>query len=250
MIYQVVFAFNFIMIFLIMKLLSRSMAQNKTPGDTAKFLFTGPLLSYTTFRKNTQHSEPIGFLLFRFVIITLFLGIIIYTARRLSATSSYTDVLLLSPMLYIFTEWIGAVGQLLFKPFSSTSTLHRHPLRSTNIREFWGRRWNIWVQDWLGDINRPFKRRPAIKILYTFFISGLFHEAMVNLPHLIYYREFSFGNMTAYFLIQALALWLDKQCLSQAPSMIRRLFFWLAVILPSPLFMNRSLLLFFGIIDG
>lgn len=244
------FILNFVLMVLLMKLFSRNHSPMKADGDTFRFLFTTPLLSYTTFRRNNQRCEPGGFLIFKFIIISLFLGFIIFAARNLGAQASYSDVLLISPMIYIFTEWIGAFGQLLFYPISKTSPLHRHPLRAKNIREFWGRRWNIWVQDWLNDMNRSFRRKPKSKILYTFIISGLFHEIMVNFPHLLTSGEFTFGNMTAYFLIQAVALWLDKQCLSQAPSILRRLFFWLAVVLPAPLFINRPLLLFFGIIDG
>lgn len=250
MIYQVVFLLNFLVMVLLMKLVSRALAPAKTAGDWRAFLFTTPLLSYTTFCKKKQRSGPAWWLLLKFIIITFFLSLILFSARKLRASTSYSDVLLLCPMIYVFTEWMGAFGQLLFCYTSPTSPMHRHPLSSVNIREFWGRRWNVWVQDWLADMNRPLGRRPGIKLFYTFLISGLFHELMANLPHLIQTGEFTFGNMLAYFLIQALALWLDKQCLTRAPSMIRRLFLWSAVALPAPLFINRPLLLFFGIIDG
>lgn len=156
------------------------------------------------------------------------------------------QVMLLSPVIYFFTEALGGLGQILF--FKAPSfPIHRSPYLATSLSNFWGRDWNVWIQDWLRDISRANgKARRSKRILIVFFISGLFHEAMVNLPYWILYGKSYFGSMLAYFCIQALALWIDKKFVSKAPRSLRRIYMWAAIVLPSPLFVNVPLLTFFG----
>ncbi len=245
--YQVIFILNFLFVVLLMKIASWKMSGLKSDPQFLRFLFATPLLSYTAFRHRIQHPSPLWFILLKFFMTSVFMGFMILIAHKLNARPHFSDVLLLSPLIYLLTEWMGVFAQLLFYPVTALSPLHNHPLSSHTLGEFWGRRWNIWVQDWLRDIARPHRRTRVKKLLITFFISGLFHEVMVNLPYLLKYGKLTFGNMIIYFLLQALGLWVDKKYLHRAPSKLRRIFLWLVVAIPSPLFLNKPLLLFFGI---
>ena len=230
-----------------MKIASWKMSGLKSDQHFFRFLFATPLLSYTTFRRRSQRSSPLWFILLKFFITSGFMGLMILAAHKLNARPHFTDVLLLSPIIYLLTEWMGVFAQLLFYPVTPLSPLHNHPLASQTLGEFWGIRWNIWVQDWLRDITRPHRRNRHNKLLLTFLISGLFHEVMVNLPYLLKFGKFTFGNRIAYFLLQGLGLWVGKEYLHRAPSKLRRIYLWLVVAVPSPLFLNKPLLLFFGI---
>ncbi|MBA2405268.1 MAG: hypothetical protein H0V66_10895 [Bdellovibrionales bacterium] len=154
-------------------------------------------------------------------------------------------------MIYLFTEFLGGLGQLLFY-FSAKAVppIHNHPLTSKSLGEFWGKRWNFWVRDWLRDVSQVHRKHLIKKLGITFLVSGMFHELMVNLPHFLFYRQSFFGNMTLYFIIQGLGLWVEKKWLQKAPSALRLIYLWTIVLVPSPIFINQPLLIFFGIIDG
>ncbi len=79
--------------------------------------------------------------------------------------------------------------------------------------------------------------------------SGLFHEAMVNLPHWLMTGESYFGTMLAYFIIQGTGLYFDKKFLRGANPFIRRAYCWIVVVLPAPLFIHVPCLRFFGMTE-
>lgn len=152
--------------------------------------------------------------------------------------------------IYFFTEAIGALGQALYSwRREEIFPIHHHPLSAPSVSEFWGRRWNLWVQDWIADMGRPFRRSHKSKILASFIFSGLFHEAMVNLPHWIISGESYFGTMLAYFIIQGAGLFIDKKAFRHGHPLARRVFCWVVVILPAPLFINVPILRFFGMTE-
>jgi hypothetical protein len=161
---------------------------------------------------------------------------------------NYPRTLLIAPALYFFTEALGSFAQLLYHGSGvRTFPIHHRPLESPSLSEFWGRRWNLWVQDWLKDMSRGVGRRQRRqRVVFTFLVSGLFHELMVNFPHWLLTGESYFGTMLGYFLIQAAALTIDKKVLKPWAPALRRPFMLLAVLLPSPLFINVPLLGFFG----
>jgi hypothetical protein len=162
----------------------------------------------------------------------------------------YADRIILGFAIFFFTEALGSFGQGLFSwRKERIFPIHHHPISSPSVSEFWGRRWNLWVQDWIADMGRPFRRSHKMKIFMSFLISGLFHEAMVNLPYWLVFRESYFGTMLAYFTIQAAGLYADKRVFRHGPPSLRRAFCWLVVVLPAPLFIHVPLLRFFGMTD-
>lgn len=178
-------------------------------------------------------------------VITVILG------ASLLRPLDYGTTLLLAPAIYFLTEAIASAGQLIFSAHRPSVEIHLHPIVAPSLRGFWGRAWNVWVQDWLKDVALSLGgKRPMVRILVTFLVSGLFHEAMVNLPYWLVYGESYFGTMILYFVIQALALLGDKTIVRHAWAPLQRLYLWLVLVLPSPLFINRPLLTFLGVQNG
>jgi hypothetical protein len=178
------------------------------------------------------------------------MAMILVFAKVYLSPISYADRMFLGLAVYFFTEALGAFGQALFSwRKEEIYPIHYSPLSSPSLSEFWGRRWNLWVQDWIADMGRPFRGSHKKKILASFFFSGIFHEAMVNLPHWLISGESYFGTMLAYFIIQGGGLYLDKKFLRHGPPVIRRVYCWIVVILPAPLFIHVPLLRFFGMTE-
>jgi alginate O-acetyltransferase complex protein AlgI len=79
-----------------------------------------------------------------------------------------------------------------------------HPLRSTAVSEFWGRRWNAAFNDLaVRLVFRPVARNTGTfaATLIAFIASGLIHELVISLP-----AGGGFGLPTAYFVIQSLGV--------------------------------------------
>lgn len=123
----------------------------------------------------------------------------------------------------IFAGWIGMTGMILMLHFGlfallslgwralrvEAAPIMDAPLRSSSVAEFWGRRWNGAFNDLaLGLVFRPMARRTKVTIatLWAFAISGLVHETVISLP-----AGEGFGLPTAYFLLQGLAVLIQRK---------------------------------------
>lgn len=131
------------------------------------------------------------------------------------------------------------------------------PLLSTSVADFWGRRWNrafsllsdrfIFgpARAWLGG---------AGALMLCFAISGLVHELVITLP-----ARCDWGGPTIYFLIQGLAILLERTKLARRAGLGRswtgRSFAALVTIAPLPLlfpvpFIERVILPFMDTIGA
>jgi hypothetical protein len=240
--YQLIFVVNFMVCYLIMKLVSFRISHR---GVSFKDFFQYPYVSTRSLRYRDPRKND--HIVADFFTFSLFLFFCIITARQFQPLE-FWQVWLFAPALYFFTEVLGFSGQIVFLGFhEDTFAIHLEPYRSKTLAEFWGRRWNLWIQDWLKDIGSLAPKSRTRRMVLIFFVSGFFHEAMVNLPYYLITGESYFGTMIAYFLIQALALWIEKRFLRRGPAWVHRLYLWSAVILPSPLFINVPLLRFLGL---
>lgn len=245
--YHVVFVLNFMVIFFSMKILSWRTQSVRLP--IWQFFFLSPFLSARP--HPARATTPIGWVAVKFVLASASLTLVVLFANQFLIPLNWWRLVLIAPLVYFLTEVLGAFGEMLFSGLAvPVFPIHNHPLRAVSIGDFWGRRWNIWVQDWLRDITAGHTKNLKSKLFLTFFASGLFHELMGNLPWYLYYRESYFGNMMLYFTIQGLGLWIEKRWVRRFPTWVRRLYLWALVILPAPIFMNKPLLTFLGIIDG
>ena len=123
----------------------------------------------------------------------------------------------------IITGWIAMVGMILILHFGLFALLNagwrglrvdarpimEAPLRSTSVAEFWGRRWNGAFNDLaLGLVFRPVAQRGGVVVatLIAFAVSGLIHELVISVP-----AGAGFGLPTGYFLLQALAVLIQRK---------------------------------------
>ena len=120
-------------------------------------------------------------------------------------------------------------------------TFHHRPILATSIAEFWGRRWNRIVGNWLfSAFYRPLavRRQAGLGLIAAFLASAVLH---------LYFTWAAIGlaagvRMALFFVLQLPALWLEQRlAVSQWPVPARRLWTlgWLALC--SPLFVEPML---------
>ncbi len=118
--------------------------------------------------------------------------------------------------------WAGMIGIILFLHFGlfdllalawrragyRVTPLMNGPTRAHSVGDFWGRRWNRGF----NTLARRFLHRPmaahfggAAGVVMVFFVSGLIHDLVITVP-----AGGGYGLPTAYFLLQALALLLER----------------------------------------
>lgn len=123
--------------------------------------------------------------------------------------------------------------------------LFRAPLRSTNLAEFWGRRWNLAFSEMTTlAVFRPLKPviGPRMATIVAFLFSGLLHELAISVP-----VQTGFGLPFLYFLLHALAMQIETALSHRgfsvdSKSWVGRLWtiFWL--VLPLPILFHRPFL--------
>jgi alginate O-acetyltransferase complex protein AlgI len=96
-------------------------------------------------------------------------------------------------------RWLGVDCQPLF----------RAPLQSTNLREFWGRRWNLAFSEMTAiaiyqPLVRVAGRGPALAA--SFLGSGLLHELAISVP-----VRAGYGMPLAYFMIHGLLMMIEAR---------------------------------------
>ncbi len=128
----------------------------------------------------------------------------------------------------------------------------RNPLASTSLAEFWGQRWNTAFRDVSHRVLfMPLARRwgEAAALWVVFAISGLVHEVVITVP-----AGGVYGLPTAYFLLQAAGLVLERRYCTLAPGLrrIRTILFTAlpAFILFPPPFVERVMVPFFTVIGA
>jgi hypothetical protein len=123
--------------------------------------------------------------------------------------------------------------------------LFRSPLRSTNLREFWGRRWNLAFSEMTAiavyqPLVRVLGRGPALSA--SFLGSGLLHELAISVP-----VRAGYGLPMAYFMLHGI-LMMSEARLAKAKRPIDRVRWigrawtlaWLVV--PLPILFHRPFL--------
>jgi hypothetical protein len=124
----------------------------------------------------------------------------------------------------------------------SPPVLHKHPILSLSLAEFWGRRWNRVVGHWLfTTLYRPLavRGRPVLAVLAAFIGSALLH---------LYFTwaaiGFSYSLLIATFFLLQVPLLLLESALGQRhwPSPLRRLWTFGCLMVTSPLFVAPTLI--------
>jgi alginate O-acetyltransferase complex protein AlgI len=108
------------------------------------------------------------------------------------------------------------------------------PLRATSVSEFWGNRWNIAFRDLTHMfLFRPLARRLGLQraLALSFLFSGLVHDLVISIP-----ARGGYGGPTAFFIVQAIAILVEKSPLGRRLGLGRGVRGWLvtAVALLAP----------------
>jgi alginate O-acetyltransferase complex protein AlgI len=147
--------------------------------------------------------------------------------------------------------WLGMVGITLVLHFGLFDLVARvwqragvtatpimdRPLLARNLSDFWGARWNLAFRTLSHDlVFRPLQSVLGTTgaVLATFFASGLVHELVITLP-----ARGGYGGPTLYFLLQGLAICLERSRLGKRLRLrrgpISRAFAALMLVAPLPL---------------
>lgn len=208
----------------------------------------GPSLCATSWQKRRSLEQgDMPRVLFRFLItlslIVAVYGIYIPEVRRFPWwLQSYLTIV----PFWLLLETIDALCRLLWLPSGRlVPVVNASPWLARSVSEFWGRRWNRLFGDWLWQVVfLTLRRKPQIAVFSTFLMSGLLHELLVSLPLQIVYGRSVWGWLTGYFLLQYLAMYLERH-LSLTSPVVQRVYVWLVVLGPAPLVLNPGTLLIF-----
>lgn len=208
-------------------------------GERLRFLFLSPVFSTTTWRASASELRlPAG--------AACLAGLAAYHiwAVPLLKRNDPPDVLLsfaAAIPLWFLVGSVGLMGQCLGLAFGRRlETIQDRPFAARSLSEFWGRRWNRWVGAWLRQVcYLPLRDRPHLGIVAAFGASAALHELLVAVPMWLVYHRCLFGLMTAYFLLQAVGLLLERRWVRRHPA-VGRIWTWIWVIAPLPLVLNEA----------
>jgi membrane bound O-acyltransferase family protein len=173
------------------------------------------------------------------VIVTSYYWIYWQVVRRFELKGIVLSYLA-APALWLVGEVVSALVPL---PWNGRvpPALHNPPLASS-VADFWGRRWNLWFNDWFRyTIFQPLRRKPILALILVFFVSGIMHELVVNVPLFFVTGGVLFGSMMLYFLLQPIGILVERR-FTRSNSPAKILFTWLVVLGPAPLILNEGLL--------
>jgi hypothetical protein len=123
--------------------------------------------------------------------------------------------------------------------------IQQQPVLSRSVAEFWGKRWNHAVSEYLGQIFfMPWARRrqPFIGLLLAFGVSAAVHAWLILVPLQDLWPTLAMG---AFFVLQAPILALERRLnVARWQPLPARVWTVLALLGPSPLFVDPMLRLF------
>lgn len=128
----------------------------------------------------------------------------------------------LAPASPLASGWIGLFGLIFLLHFGSfhlvsltwrtlgiqARPIMDVPVAAASLSELWGRRWNLAFHLLARDPVAAVVRRKfggIAAVLLTFLVSGLIHDLVISVP-----AGGGYGLPTAYFLVQGIALLLER----------------------------------------
>ena len=194
-------------------------------------------------------SAPIsgGWVMVKIGITRVFVGLLlIFMGHKLLLLNMYNQLtyILVSGCLLVGLSLILHFGMLsisagMWRFFGvNTYLLFRQPAKSTNLTEFWSKRWNIAFSEMTSvAIFRPLKNKigPAAALMLAFMFSGLLHELALSVP-----VNSGYGLPMIYFVIQGSIVLFERFLISGKLKFMQNgilasvwVFFWL--VMPMPL---------------
>ena len=224
-----------------------------SPGECRErilFFLVAPAASIETWRRSRAASAHDLRRLALTAVATFFPLVVFYVYVRPLISRPEVPWLIRSYLCLVpyllATTAIGTTAQVLFASFGvHVQALHERPWLSHSIAEFWGRRWNCVVGDWLRQVCfHPLRRRPRTAIVLAFTASGVGHECLLNLPLFFGYGAAVPGSMALYFAIQGVGVFAERAWFRHSP-IVGRAFSWCVVLLPAPMVLNEGMLRLF-----
>lgn len=178
---------------------------------TFNYLFLEPGLNAKRFYSDSNEPslptrlewlKGIGFIIAGLLCVWIISPMILATSQTLAAVVGMTGVVFILHfgLLDLLSAWQRRSG------FHSTALMN-DPWRAVSVADFWTR-WNTGFRDFSREmIFYPLvKRKQAhLGLWLTFLFSGLVHDLVISLP-----ARAGYGGPTIYFLIQALAIDLER----------------------------------------
>lgn len=118
--------------------------------------------------------------------------------------------------------WVGMFGLVLLLHFGAfqiialmwlnfgvaAEPIMLAPFRSTSLREFWGKRWNLGFRRFAHELifRRTYRRLgAALAGFLVFLASGLIHDLVISLP-----ARGGYGLPTLYFVVQGIGVAVER----------------------------------------
>ncbi len=189
------------------------LARDKTPRPIL-FRVRHIMTAFDTRRmkKGTAH------LMLRRAVLSVLVGLLIlpglYAVYAIAPALSGTPALLVRwafglLFAYASSDLVYGGAFVLFRALGvELEELHRAPILSRTVKEFWGERWNRTVSAWLSEhILRPFARRRQAKLglLASFVVSAVLHGYLV----LVTLGDLTALLMSGYFLVQGALVFVE-----------------------------------------
>ena len=119
-------------------------------------------------------------------------------------------------------------------------SLFRAPLRSTSLKEFWGRRWNLAFSEMTAiGVYRPVSSMAGrrIGVAAGFVASGVLHEVAISLP-----VKAGFGLPLLYFALHAIAMLVEPRLGLASKPWLGRAWTCAWLVLPLPILFHPPFL--------
>lgn len=110
--------------------------------------------------------------------------------------------------------------------------LFNAPIKSTTLKEFWGKRWNKGFSEMIAiSIYKPLKSKASNRLAFfiAFMFSGLLHELAISVP-----VNKGYGLPTLYFLLHACAQTVEEK-INFKYAFLRRVWVISLLLLPLPI---------------
>ena len=241
----VLFVLSLALLGFVMKLAAMfSGCERRGPCPGLKFVLS-PLLAPNSLSRCQPLTETFAALRRGVLFIACFLAAHLVCRQVVSALDLRGPIVsyLAMPTVLFLGDALVPLATLAWLPAGYVLPLvHDNPIVARSLAEFWGRRWNFWFSDWFRwVIFDRMRSRPVMAILIVFAVSGLMHEAIINLTLVILTGHNLIGSMMIYFLVQGIGVLIEHRFL-KAKATARRIFLWSVVVGPVPLIINEGLL--------
>ena len=182
-----------------------------------------------------EWAKGLTFATFGLVFIYYFSPLMEVLSSGLAATTGMIGIVMLLHfgVLDLLSKWLRTKG------FDSTALMN-DPWRAVSVAEFWSR-WNTGFRDFSRQmIFYPLVRRKQAHagLWFTFLFSGLIHDLVISLP-----AGGGYGGPTLYFLLQAVAIDIERSHTTKRFQLTKGLRGWLwtasVILLPVSLLFHQ-----------